>query len=150
MAVLIARTATLGEFGFDQFNLRGHTGRFIQLASLESGGECIKLWAVRVIIAGVLGVLALPVLFSTLSLLGFTAGGVAKGSCAAARQRDLGNIVGGSCFAMAQSVAMKGLRGICRLRVLAFMMCLGMGIAIVWGFEVGFDCARYKVGGIIV
>ena len=43
-----------------------------------------------------------------LSAVGFTSGGVAAGSVAAGIQAGIGNVAGGSLFALAQSVAATG------------------------------------------
>lgn len=53
------------------------------------------------IAGGVIGTVALP-------LVGFTAGGVAMGSLAAACQSTIGNVVAGSAFAALQSIGATG------------------------------------------
>jgi hypothetical protein len=61
--------------------------------------------------AFLLGVIGVPVLLlgSVPTLLGFTTGGIAAGSLAAASQAATGNVVAGSCFAAMQSMGATGL-----------------------------------------
>eukprot|EP00811_Abedinium_folium_P001196 NODE_11094_length_1308_cov_6.825572.p1 GENE.NODE_11094_length_1308_cov_6.825572~~NODE_11094_length_1308_cov_6.825572.p1 ORF type:complete len:276 (-),score=22.79 NODE_11094_length_1308_cov_6.825572:480-1250(-) len=103
--------------------------------------QCLGRWLLWIIAGALLGLIAIPGFFVCLSLLGFAAGGIVAGSCAAMCQAGIGNVVGGGCFATAQSLGMLGFRTACVPQVVIPMMCLGSIVPIVVALTKGVQTA---------
>jgi len=73
-----------------------------------------------------LSIFAIPIL----NLIGFTAGGVAAGSIAAAIHSGIGNVVAGSLFAVAQAAGAGGAIPVVTAGMSVGVAVLGSGVAI--------------------
>ena len=91
--------------------------------------RCGLRWVASILAGAGIGVLLIPAFFLTLALVGFTAGGVVRGSLAACCQRKLGAVAAGSCFSATQSIAAKGMIASCSLRAVLATSLIGAAVA---------------------
>lgn len=87
------------------------------------------------------GLVAVPIFFITIAMLGFGAGGIVAGSCAAVCQAGIGNVAAGSCFSMATQAGMIGCRAAVTVPLLVASSVVGVIVSIgLLAWTGGFSC----------